>query len=335
MDNDQAHNDYLNLSIRYFSGEANEHEIRDLESWVREDPSHAKQFREYRKTWQTMGRTKTNFNPRQGWESVRKQTVDKKTELQSKSIPIFQKGPALFFRIAAAFIAFTAVGLLVYWMATKNITTELVAEDAILQQTLEDGSEVTLDTRSTISYNPHFNRNERRVQLSGSAFFEVTQNPDKPFIVETSEVSVQVLGTSFYVRARESEPNIDVVVQEGKVSVSVGSGEMIILTKNEKALFDKREAVLAKEVNKDKNYLAWKTKRLVFENTSLDEVCDAISRAYDVDVKLANTYLRDCRLTATYEGYSLDDVLMLIGETLNLTVTKTNRLILLDGEECN
>jgi ferric-dicitrate binding protein FerR (iron transport regulator) len=282
-----------------------------------------------------MGSTKTNFEQRQAWEAVRKQTIKSKPIPNVRSMPVLQKGPAMFFRIAAAFIAVTAVGLLVYWMATRNLTADLVAENSILQETLKDGSEVTLDRRSTLTYTPQFNRKERRVQLSGSALFKVTPNADKPFIVETPEVNVQVLGTSFYVRARESEQEIDVVVEEGSVSVTVETGETITLEENEMAVFDKQKAVLAKKINRDQNYLAWKTKRLVFENTPLEAVCAALSRAYDVDVQLANTYLRDCNLTATYENYSLDDVLMLIRETLNLRTKKKGRLILLDGEECN
>ena len=101
--------------------------------------------------------------------------------------------------------------------------------------TLSDGSSVLLQPNSKLSYPKIFIGNQRKVYLSGEAFFEISKNPKKPFFVYANEIVTKVVGTSFRIRAYSNQPNVEVLVRTGKVKVR--SNELISNSNNERNRF--------------------------------------------------------------------------------------------------
>ncbi len=165
-------------------------------------------------------------------------------------------------------------------------------------------------------------------------FFQVKRNEEKPFIIEAENIEIEVLGTSFNVDARPDKQFVEVIVNTGKVALRSETGKEVILLKGERGIFSKETGDLVKEANKSKNYLAWKTKKLVFEDDRLADVVKDISEAYDLNIELARPALKDCRLTATYDNLSLDAILNILKETFDLSVVKKDNIILITGEGC-
>lgn len=146
----------------------------------------------------------------------------------------------------------------------------------------QDGSKVFLNAGTTISYPQHFGLTERRVVLDGEAYFEVTPNAWRPFIVEIGDAAVKVLGTSFDIKAYGLEPKVDVVLIEGKVEFSHGERQYV-MAPSQRLVFDKTDGKIRifAEENAGRSVL-WRKDMLSFRDAPLQEVITTLERWYDV-----------------------------------------------------
>ncbi|MER3374846.1 MAG: FecR domain-containing protein [Allomuricauda sp.] len=174
--------------------------------------------------------------------------------------------------------------------------------------TLPDGTQVRLNSGSTIKFPERFEGNTREVELSGEAFFDVTKNPDKPFIIKSSEIQTTVLGTSFNINTYPDNHHIAVTVATGKVKVASKDNE-ILLGPNEQGVFDKSTRTISKEEIDIAAFLHWKNGVLHFEDVTLDKVMESLERWYGVNFVFENENFGDCHLTASYDNEMLSAVL--------------------------
>lgn len=194
---------------------------------------------------------------------------------------------------------------------------------------LADGSVVTLNRDSKINYPEKFNASIREVDIEGEAFFEVQPDPARPFVIHAGEATIKVLGTSFNVNAYPRNNGIEVVVASGKVQVSktkTGTNQQndLILDPGDKGVFVTGSNELRKSKNDNPNYLAWKTRDLIFDKTSLKEVLEQLNKVYRAQVRTAGPDLDQLLLTARFENRPLDFILEVIALTHNLEVAKEN-----------
>ncbi|WP_303319092.1 FecR family protein [Flavivirga abyssicola] len=158
---------------------------------------------------------------------------------------------------------------------------------------LSDGSVVHLNAGTKFVFPKKFTSNERTVFLSGEAFFEVSANKEKPFVVKTIEeqISIEVLGTKFNVSAYPIDSDILTVLTEGKVVVSekkIFSTQKTILKPGQLASWNKnKESINVKEVNTD-NYTSWTSGLLYFESESIINIVRKIERFYNVKIIFEN-----------------------------------------------
>ena len=168
------------------------------------------------------------------------------------------------------------------------------------QLVLADGTTVYLNCDSELKYPVNFGEGERRVELKGEAFFEVTKN-GQPFIVDVNDVSVEVLGTKFNVMAYANEGSIQTTLVSGRVKVAVNEGDnqtnSLYLEPGEQVSWSKLTGTLdCKEVDTEL-YTSWVNGYFRFEDQRLEDVMRTISRWYDVKVFYQNPSLKDKRLT--------------------------------------
>lgn len=226
-------------------------------------------------------------------------------------------------RYAAAFILAAAmVSAFAFLIQNKDQSNLLVAETELNQDriVLQDGSIVDLNGNSKLIYPEKFGEHERRVKLIGEAFFSISKNPEKPFIIEANEGEVSVLGTSFNVLAPKTNKRfLEVYVESGKVSLKneATMNKELILEKGDFGRINKNRIENAAQNNP--NYLSWKTKKLVFNNTKLNEVVYALERTYacEIDARFSNKSMYE--LTSTFDNASLETVITSICRALNLT----------------
>ncbi len=205
----------------------------------------------------------------------------------------------------AASIAILLVGSIVLY---QNYTSSDVPSNLIYQTTeavattayqLPDGSQVWLNKHSQISYPPTFSNSERVIQLKGEAYLEIKSNPNKPFLIQTDETVIEVLGTAFNVRAYPSESQVAVSVEEGSVSFeSPSAGKKIVLQANDKGTYQKDEQDLVKTTSKQVVDLGWKEQQLAFDDTPISEILAYLTSQFDVEFITSKDF-PDCGLNAT------------------------------------
>jgi ferric-dicitrate binding protein FerR (iron transport regulator) len=170
----------------------------------------------------------------------------------------------------------------------------------------------------------------REVFIDGEAFFDVKPNPDKPFIIHAGNAQVKVLGTSFNVCAYPNTETVEVVVKTGKVQVNNVNPESgneykeVILVPGEKGTLYNSTNVLEKALNPDPNYIAWKTRDLVFNEVPLKEVFKDLEKVYHVEIQVSDPKLNDLLLEAQFDHKPVDFVLNVIQITFDLDLKKEN-----------
>jgi ferric-dicitrate binding protein FerR (iron transport regulator) len=169
------------------------------------------------------------------------------------------------------------------------------------------------------------------VEIEGEAFFDVTPNPEKPFIINAGNAQVKVLGTSFNVCAYPETETVEVVVATGKVRVTnkfqeatTGINREVYLVPGEKGTLIYKGNILEKTENKNPNYLAWKTHDLIFDEVPLHEVIECLEKVYHVDIQVEESEINDLVLKAHFDKKPIDFVLNVVRLTFNLELSEEN-----------
>lgn len=168
---------------------------------------------------------------------------------------------------------------------------------------LSDGTQVQLNSGTHIRYPVKFSKlGQREVSLSGEAYFKVTSDSERPFIVRSGEMATQVLGTEFNVSAYEDERSISTVLVEGSVSLSHVSdpGHKLLLTPGSKGSWNKGEKVLTMNRVDPQLYTSWLHGEIVFRATPFDEMLVKLERFYNVKITNHNKKLERMSIDARY-----------------------------------
>lgn len=169
--------------------------------------------------------------------------------------------------------------------------------------TLSDGTKVWLNSETSIRFPVVFSDTKRELQLKGEAYFEVSENIEKPFIVHTSGIDIQVTGTEFNVRTYEDEKRITATLIDGGVNIiQNNSKEIFKLKPGHQAVIEGLDTKI-KKVKVDQ-YIAWKNGRIYFENNSLEEILADLARWYDVEINYQDDKLKKMRFSIDIARYS-------------------------------
>mgnify|MGYP000047072726 FL=1 len=219
-------------------------------------------------------------------------------------------------KVAASIVLLFGLGYLFFMIAPINNAKEIPVEEVVLQTewgqkmnlTLPDGTQVHLNSGTTIKFPKKFSAYSREVKLDGEAFFEVAKNPNKPFIIQTGEVNTMVHGTSFNINNYDDKDRVEVTVATGKVEVS-SNEEKVFLTQNDQAIFDRTTKNITKEHVNAADYLYWKKGIINFKDAPLAEALEALERWYGVSFIVKNEKVKRCHITASFNNEILTVVL--------------------------
>ncbi|HNX55063.1 MAG TPA: FecR domain-containing protein [Prolixibacteraceae bacterium] len=272
-----------------------------------------------------------NYQVNEAWAKVENQ-IHSQSKQNDRGIRKLFEGSA-FRAIAAVFVGLMLV-VSGYFVAHKsNIGdsfVEVKSTDKVVNMIgLPDGTFVSLNTNTRITYPKKFVGNLREVSIEGEAFFEVKPDKNKPFVIHAGKAQIKVLGTSFCVNAYPEAKQVEVIVQTGKVQVLNKAAEPaqtneLILVPGDKGTLVYASNSLQKTSNQDVNFIAWKTRNLIFKATSLNEVIRNLEKVYNVKISLADPRLNDLLLTAQFNDYPLDFILKVIENTFQLEVQGSN-----------
>ena len=190
---------------------------------------------------------------------------------------------------------------------------------------LPDGSTGYLNSGSRLKYPAQF-IGERKVELVGEAFFDVVHNAEIPFHVNTRNLDIKVLGTTFNVIANEDEQTEEIVLQTGSVDVSSLTGKQLaVLSPNEQLILDIGKRTFTKNEIEASQYTTWKEGKLVFRNENMQQVARRLSRWYNAEVVVDDHLLDNYTFHATFIDEPLDEVLKLLSITTPLSFNEEKR----------
>lgn len=195
---------------------------------------------------------------------------------------------------------------------------------------LPDGSVVHLNAASSITYVKGFEDSLRKIELTGEAYFEVATNPEKPFVVRSSEIETRALGTAFNVKAYTGE-EVEVVLAEGKVSVvkvNTTTHNNVILEPGTLARLNSDESKVLKEEADLYTALAWKNDMIVFRQSSAEEVFTTLERWYGVSISYPQEFVEnEWNFTGEFEKESLENVLLSISYVKSFNYKLDDKII--------
>lgn len=197
---------------------------------------------------------------------------------------------------------------------------------------LSDGTEIFLNTETRLRFPDRFHQEgKREVWLEGEAYFKVSSDSLRPFIVHSSGTSVRVLGTVFNVMSYDDMPQLQVTLVSGKVEVSgEENGEQVMLLPGTQAVYDKRQGVLKKRDVDVSYYTAWQQGIFAFRETSLGDVMETLARWYDFEPFFQNAEIRDYTYTGKVKRHaSLKEVLEHFARTGELDFEMNGKTVMI------
>lgn len=204
---------------------------------------------------------------------------------------------------------------------------------------LSDGSIVILNAASTIQIDSDFGIKKRGVLLQGEAFFLVSKDKTKPFIIKTGKIQTRVVGTSFDIKAYAEENSIRVAVSTGKVQVEKEGikGKTLIgknLTHNHLLEYDLTKDTYRQMITDVDLLSAWRTNKLVFNQAPITEIARTIERSYNISVKLTGTPRKWGLYTVTFDNYPLSKILRLLANLSGITYQITKQQLIINIQNC-
>ncbi|WP_259091835.1 FecR family protein [Mucilaginibacter dorajii] len=201
---------------------------------------------------------------------------------------------------------------------------------------LPDGTEVMLNSSSSLQVATAFGNDKREVYLQGEAWFDVKRDPQKPFIVHTAQVATQVLGTHFNVSAYQTDSNIVVSLVQGKVQVDMDNdpAKRVILDPGKQMTYSKKSKTAKVTEFVTDDITGWKENKLVFDYDSWPDAAKKLSRWYGVPVELKNGELLRCKLKGTFDNMPLAKVLQQISMVSDISWKTEDKKVVISGK-CN
>lgn len=300
-----------NLLLRYYEGETTEDETALVEEWLEASEENRRTARQV----QTLGlaadmaQISSRLDVKKALEDVHRKMKQKKVNRYQVLFRGMQRAAAILF------IPLMVSWSILYWDKDKEeIHMMEVRTNPGMTTSVElpDGTEVVLNSSSSLRYPSRFADDKREVKLVGEAFFSVAKD-EKKFIVGTLNNSkIVVHGTEFNVEAYKGSRTVQTTLVSGKVSFSYvnnGRRNNVMMIPGQKVIYDiVREKVVVKEVNVGVE-TCWKDGRLIFRNTPFEDILKSLSKRYNVEFILKKVSLKQNSFTATFTKQRLERIL--------------------------
>lgn len=333
---------YIMLFHKKLKGEIDQQEQRELSDWLQgESPDGFAEGIEH--AWNLSKRYKEGYEPDVDAGLARLQArIAASREPENSAArrrPRPSRRPLPWLQAAAAVALLAALGW--WWIGTGTATSDTDAAlftsgpDEPKELTLPDGSAVLLNVNSFLTVQAGFRDGpERRVELAGEAYFNVRHDPSRPFRITAGSAMVEVLGTAFNLRSYPAENYTEVEVQEGIVRLSgLQSGQAAELAAGFRGALRPGQPIDYQK-SPGLNAQSWRTQRLAFRNTPLNEALACLERHFNVELKLSNGELADCGITMEFEDFTLSEVFKAFELIFNLQVQEMGDVYWLKGGRC-
>lgn len=303
-----------NMIFRSLTGQATEEEMLNVLQWKKLDPENAKTIRRIE-----MGITISDLSMSDGefdLEAARK-NIDKRRNSKGMGRKISMRTWLTIGYAASLIIAIGAswfTSRIYFDRSSSKINSIETPAGSRTSITMEDGTKVWLNAKTKITYPSHFASDKRQIEMEGEAYFDVVKDKSRPFRIKTSELTIEVLGTSFNVKSYPEENRIITTLVEGKVALwALGKqSQKIELNPLQKAVFNKTNKTINKtDISAEHlNCLTgWLTNKMVFENETFGSIAVKLERNYNAEIIFEDQEISQHRFSGTFEGMSIEQAL--------------------------
>lgn len=305
---------------KYFEETLNTTEKLEFLKQVNSDPELKKRFIEYKNTYALLALSDNVDNKKENKRAYKRfvRTIQKQKIYR---IILRTTGYAAAILLLVAFTYMFTINHVYSTMATTN--TIYVPAGQRVKLTLQDGTNVWLNARTTLTYPTLFTKNERRVEIDGEAFFEVAKNTEKPFIVSSRGVEMKVLGTKFNVYSYHEEEYIETSLLEGGLNVYFSNAKSngIILKPNEQVIIKGNQMNVNKIIHTD--YFLWKDGVYSFDNELLIDILKKLELYYNVKIIVEDPSIFQWAYTGKFRQQDgIDEILHVIHKIHKFTIKK-------------
>lgn len=326
------------LLLRFLLGEANRDEVQQVNEWLQLSEENQKLLDSYEALWAETGKLTPKpvaVDIPSAWKRM-SERIDQYENEKSKTVSFRSRFIWLSSSAAAVIIILFGIYQLINKPETKNLL--IASNQEVVHESLPDGTQIVLNNNSKITYPEKFASNERRVKLEGEAYFDVEPNKEKPFIIEAGDAFIQVLGTSFNVKAYENA-EIEVVVTEGLVKLFTVDTETmdtssILLKAGEKGMLSRKEKTPIFVSENIPDELFWMNYTLIFKDTDLKKVFSLLEDHYSITINVDHKEIYNCRLTTTFANNSIGEIIEVIVATFDFEYIKENNTYTIKGDGC-
>lgn len=294
------------LLYRFFEGTATAEEEQQVRQWVEESERNRALFMRERKIYDAL----LLVSPQSFQEN--------KKEVR---ISLWMVSTAV-----AVFLLLLVSGL--YWMRLqdeRNLAgqyhTLQVPAGQRINLILADNTNVWLNANSIFRYPTAFAKKERTVYLEGEAYFEVSKNKEKPFIVKTDGGDIRVTGTSFNVKARSMHHLFETSLFEGSVDIYDNHRKMVSLKPNQRSVFENGQWVVSQITDYDQ--FLWRKGLIAFDDKSLGDILETLSEYFDVQIRIEATSLPKHTYTGKFrQSDGIDYALRVLQKSIRFSYEK-------------
>ncbi|HEY8934711.1 MAG TPA: FecR domain-containing protein [Cyclobacteriaceae bacterium] len=337
---DDKNDSVKELLTRHLAGETSVEEAEQVNAWLDQKPENEQYYNELRKVFDLSqqhyareSHQHLDINIDAEWNQFINQIG--KPEGKSITMSARKKQSSVWYRVAAAAIILILSGFALSYFLNRETNIQYQTADNKQDVVLPDGSHVTLNRYSKLALTSSFGKEKRTLTLTGEGFFDVAHDKSKPFIINTTNARVEVVGTSFNVRAYDSLEKVEVTVQTGIVKFGVPQlNQEVKLVAGEKGVYTKENSNVTSKVNDDANFISWNTQKIVFNENTLQSVIETLNKTYHVNIVLSADVPASCVVTVTFDHQSLDAVLHVLESTLNLKYTVNGNRIEITSAGC-
>jgi transmembrane sensor len=328
------------LLNKFFAGEISDNEMNLLKSWLEQDRENRRIFDIENEIWQDASiYTKfENFKTDAAWLNISSKLGFNKND---KSVSLLNRKILRILIAAASISVLLFLGEVSYRIVDKSSIRQISSASTMITTNdgeraticLSDSSKIILNSKSTLKYDGSYNLKDRTVNLAGEAFFDISTNPKKPFIVQLNQMSITATGTRFNVFSFLDEDRVETTLEEGAINVSIKGMEPIKVKEGQQVVYFMRsKKVLVRDVSPE-TYTSWKENKLRFINTPLEEVLRRIGRKYNVKFEIPNNPdLLSLKYTATFIDESIEEVMQMLKTVSPITYKIYNRTTVNDKQ---
>lgn len=287
-----------NLISRYLSGECTPEEQKELLAWIEESPSNSNEFFSIKDTWDSLSKSREN-------------SAEQLVLFYKNQYSRAKASRMIWIRSLSAVAAVLLVGLLLTVLIpsqpevkqTGNLQVYSVPLGSRSKVLLADGSVVNLNSGSELQFSSSFSSNNRVVNLTGEAFFNVKTDKEHPFVVKTKDFDVKVTGTKFNVCSYNDNSYATTTLAEGIITLEKNrNSEIVRVSPGIKFQLDRKNNEHTLAEADIESEIAWKDDQFIFKNIPFPELAKRLERWYDVKLNYSDQRLQNCNFTGKFKN---------------------------------